>query len=263
MRNSLIAGNWKMNLDFARARTLVDGLVAALGRASSNLTCELAIFPPYPYLSLAVERSRAADGKLAVGAQNCHAEDAGAFTGEVSPAMLADVGCSHVILGHSERRRDFAERDEQIAKRVLAALKHGLLPIVCIGETLEQRDGGETLRVVTSQVDGALAPLDVNALSRVVLAYEPVWAIGTGRTATPAQAVEVHAAIRARIRERFGAVAAQHIRILYGGSVTADNAAELLKQVEIDGALVGGASLKLESFLAIAAAARPRPLADG
>lgn len=253
MRTSLIAGNWKMNLDAERAAALVEGLVTAL---PSLPKCRLAVFPPFVYLSDCVRAAAWGGGRMAVGAQNCHAAESGAYTGEISAAMLRDLGVTAVILGHSERRRDFAETDATVAKKLIAALKNGLDAIVCVGESLEQRDGGHALDVVRAQVRGSLGDLEGAGLARTAIAYEPVWAIGTGRTATPAQAVEVHAAIRDVLAERYGGEVAESTRILYGGSVTPENAALLLEEPQIDGALVGGASLSLESFLRIAKAAR-------
>ncbi len=253
MRTSLIAGNWKMNLDAEAASALVEGLVAALPALPK---CAIAVYPPFVYLAEVTRAASWSGGRVAVGAQNCHHEDAGAFTGEVSPKMVRDVGATSVLLGHSERRRDFREDDATIARKLRAALRNGLKAVVCVGETLDQRDAGSTLSVVSGQIAGALTGLDPSSMQSVTIAYEPVWAIGTGRNATPAQAVEVHAAIRSRLAELFGTAIANKTRILYGGSVTADNAAALLSEPEIDGALVGGASLKLDTFTRIVRAAR-------
>jgi triosephosphate isomerase (TIM) len=253
MRTSLIAGNWKMNLDAERALALVEGIVAAIPTLPR---CKLAVFPPFVYIAESARAAAWSGGRLAIGAQNCHAADSGAHTGEVSAAMLRDVGATTVILGHSERRRDCQECDGVVSKKLRAALRQGLEAIVCVGETLEQRDAGQTLDVVRSQVAQSLGDIEGAAFARTAIAYEPVWAIGTGRTATPAQAVEVHAVIRETLAERYGQAVAASTRILYGGSVTAENAATLLKEPEIDGALVGGASLSLDSFLRIVRAAR-------
>jgi triosephosphate isomerase len=254
MRTTFIAGNWKMNLNGAQAASWVD----SVARAATDLPpCDLAVFPSFPHLALALERARA--GRLAIGAQNCHHEDRGAFTGEVAAAQLADLGVRWVVLGHSERRRDCAEDDARVAAKLAAARRSGLGAIVCVGETLEQRDAGNTIDVVTRQVAGSLAGRQASEFgSAVAIAYEPVWAIGTGRTATPSQAAEVHAAIRAALSARFGGTAAAAARILYGGSVTPQNAASLLMEAEIDGALIGGASLEAGSFLEIARAAPAR-----
>jgi triosephosphate isomerase len=190
-------------------------------------------------------------------AQNCHFEDKGAFTGEVSAPLLADVGCAYVIVGHSERRALFGESDEIVGKKAKAVLRAGLATIVCVGETLAAREAGTTTQRVGAQLDAALAPLAQGDAAKLVIAYEPVWAIGTGKTATPAQAEEVHAFIRKQLAARWGQPTADALRIQYGGSVKADNAAELMGQPNIDGALVGGASLKAEDFVAICKAARP------
>ena len=253
MRTSFIAGNWKMNLNGAEATALVE----AVARGAPELpACELAVFPPFVHLREAAEAAVSAKGRLAVGAQNCHFEDRGAFTGEVSAPMARAAGATWVIVGHSERRRDCGEDDTVVARKLRAALRAKLRAIVCVGETLEQRDAGQTLEVVRSQVDGAFHGLDPADLASIAIAYEPVWAIGTGRNATPKQAAEVHRAIRDWVAARFGTAAAEALRILYGGSVTADNAAALLAEAEIDGALVGGASLVADSFLRIARHAR-------
>ena len=250
MRTPFIAGNWKMNLDRARAAELVEGVAA--GRTGLPPS-EIGLFPPFTMLA---EVARLAEGKgIAVGAQDCHPEDSGAYTGEVSAPMIVDAGATHVILGHSERRRDFGEAEELLARKLAAALRHGLRPILCVGETLEERDGDRTLDVVLGQVKGALASFSATDLEHVTVAYEPVWAIGTGRNATPAQAVEVHAAIRGCLGELLGDAFAAATRIQYGGSVKPDNAASLLGEADIDGALVGGASLDTDSFLGIARAA--------
>jgi triosephosphate isomerase len=198
---------------------------------------------------------RLEDSNLFVAGQDCFWEERGAWTGEVSPSLLADAGCSHVIVGHSERRQHFGDTSETVGKKARAVLAAGLTPIICVGETEAQRDAGQTEATVSGQLDGALDGLPAAQAPGVVLAYEPVWAIGTGRTATPAQAQEVHAHIRARLRARYGS-AADEIRIQYGGSVKPDNAENLIRQPDIDGALVGGASLKADDFAAIVKAAR-------
>ncbi|MBP7681268.1 MAG: triose-phosphate isomerase, partial [Deltaproteobacteria bacterium] len=198
-----------------------------------------------------------ADSAIFLAGQNCYHEAQGAFTGEVSPALLRDAGASHCIVGHSERRTLFGETDAAVALKVRALLTAGLVPILCVGETLSERDAGETEAVVLRQLGGALDGLDAAALADLIVAYEPVWAIGTGRTASPADAQAVHAAIRAHVRASFGEPLAEGLRILYGGSVKASNAAELLGQPDIDGALVGGASLTADLFVPIIAAAYP------
>ena len=244
-RRPLIAGNWKMFKTIAEARAL-----AAEVRAGAAGGPELLVAPPFTALPAVAEALRG--GPVLLGAQNMHWEDEGAFTGEVSPRMVRDVGCTHVILGHSERRQLFAETDENVARKALAAFRHGLTPIVCVGETLAERDGGRTMEVVEGQTERALRALTADQVAAAVLAYEPVWAIGTGRNATPEQAQEVHAFIRGRIARSHGDTAGAALRILYGGSVKPDNAAVLMSQADVDGALVGGASLQAASFLKIA-----------
>jgi len=242
-----VAGNWKMHLTRAEAGLLLDAVAKG---APALAPAELVVLPPYT--ALAEAASRLAGGSVAWGGQNLHWEDKGAFTGEISGPMLADTGCQFVAVGHSERRQYFGETDETVNLRTSAALRAGLRPIVCFGETLEQRESGRTMDVITSQLDKDLAGLAGEPFGRVVLAYEPVWAIGTGRTATPAQAEEVHAFVRARLQEKVGKTAAACAIILYGGSVKTANAYSLFKEQDIDGFLVGGASLEAESFLRIA-----------
>ena len=249
MRRKFVCGNWKMHKTAGEAVQLVRELRQNLEGAAA----QVAVAPPFTALS-AVKQALQGSAIELFG-QNCHHEKQGAFTGEVSAPMLKDAGCDGVILGHSERRQYFAETDEWIAKKLRAALAEGLHPIVCVGETLQEREGGKTSEVVSRQVRGALGGLDGAALKLVTLAYEPVWAIGTGRTATTAQAQEVHAQIRALLRELGGAAVAGAVRIQYGGSVKPDNARDLLSQPDVDGALVGGASLKAEDFSAIVSAA--------
>ena len=249
MRKPLIAGNWKMNLDGAGA--------TALGRAISDASpgygkVDLLVCPPFPYLKTV--GSVLDGGTVLLGAQNMSHEKSGAFTGEVSAAMLKDCGCTHVILGHSERRHIYKETDADVNKKTVAAHAAGLVPIVCVGELLEEREAGKTAEVIRTQFDGSLAGLSADQVAATVIAYEPVWAIGTGKVATPEQAEEVHADLRKLIAERYNAATADQVRILYGGSVKPDNAAELLGQPNVDGALIGGASLKADDFLAIAAA---------
>jgi triosephosphate isomerase len=247
-RRKFVCGNWKMHKTAGEAVQLVRELRQKLEGA----TAQVAVAPPFTALS-AVKQALQGSAIQLFG-QNCHHEKQGAFTGEVSAPMLKDAGCDGVILGHSERRQYFAETDEWIGKKLRAALAEGLHPIVCVGETLQEREGGKTWEVVSRQVRGALGGLDGAALKLVTLAYEPVWAIGTGRTATTAQAQEVHAQIRALLRELGGAAVAGAVRIQYGGSVKPDNAKDLMSQPDIDGALVGGASLKATDFAAIVAA---------
>jgi len=250
-RRQLIAGNWKMNLDRAGAVSLAEGVVKAAEKVEG---VDLAVCPPAVYLD-AVSKV-VAGTKVALGAQNMYHEVKGAFTGEISPAMLKDLGCTYVILGHSERRHILRESDADVNEKVHAALAHGLVPIVCVGELLAEREAGKTFRVIRRQFDGSLSGLTAAQIRQIVIAYEPVWAIGTGKVATPEQAEEVHLDLRKMLQERYNREAAEAVRIQYGGSVKADNAAQLLNQPNIDGALVGGASLKAGDFLGIAAGAR-------
>ncbi len=248
MRRPFIAGNWKMHTDRASAIALAEGVAAG----SAGLTnVDLAVCPPYVYLDAVAQV--VAGSKVALGAQNMYHEASGAYTGEVSADMLCNVGCKYVILGHSERRHILGETDAMINRKVHAAHQAGLVPIVCFGELLEQRESGQTMDVIRTQFDGSLAGLAAEAMAKTVIAYEPVWAIGTGKVATPAQAEEVHADLRKLIAERYNEQVAEAVVIQYGGSVKPDNAAELLGQPNIDGALVGGAALKADTFLGIAA----------
>jgi triosephosphate isomerase len=255
MRALFIAGNWKMNpasLDTAVA--LAEAVKAGVG---TEAAVRVAICPPSVYL-YGID-SVLTNTPIGLGAQNMHWEPKGAYTGELSGAMLHDAGCTHVILGHSERRHGLGETDEQVNRKLKAALEVGLIPIVCIGETLQQREAGRTFEVVQDQLDGSLAGLPAERMSGVVLAYEPVWAIGTGKVATPGQAQEVHGFIRQRLAATFDEATAGRVVVQYGGSVKADNARELLACPDIDGALVGGASLIADEFLGIIAAARAVP----
>ena len=249
-RKTIIAGNWKMNLDAESAKQFIRDLKPAAIKAK---WCEVVLCVPFLQIPAAVRAARGA--KIAIGAQNCHFEENGAYTGEISPKMLADAGVKYVIIGHSERRRDNNETDTTVNKKVLAALQAGLRPIVCVGETLEMRDNDVTLDVVRMQVKTALRGVMHDQLRRVTIAYEPIWAIGTGYTATAEQANEVNEDIRAVLRELYGARAARAVSILYGGSTNTGNAAELLAQPDVDGGLIGGASLKTESFEKIIEAA--------
>ena len=249
-RRPIVAGNWKMNLDRAKARELTAAVAARVGEAG---TTELVLCPPAVYLE-AVGTTLGAGSPVALGAQSMHDKASGAFTGEVAPAMLVDLGCRYCILGHSERRTLFGETDAVVNAKTKAALAAGLIPIVCVGETLEEREAGRTAAVVTEQVQGSLAGLAPAEIEKVVVAYEPVWAIGTGKVATPQQAQEVHALVRGLLAGLASAAVAAKVRIQYGGSVKPDNAADLAVQPDIDGALVGGASLKADDFLGIARA---------
>ena len=250
-RRPLIAGNWKMHRTEAEAVTLVAALSE---RIPARPVAEVVLLPPFTALA-AVRDAMPGDGRFALGAQNCHWEKEGAFTGEISAWMLLAAGCSYVLAGHSERRQLFGETDALVNKRARGALAAGLHPIICVGETLGERDSGHTLAVCTGQLARSLAGISPDEMTRVTVAYEPVWAIGTGRTATPEQAQEVHAHVRQALGRLFGDVVARATRIQYGGSVKASNAAELLGQPDVDGALVGGASLDAASFAAICMAA--------
>jgi triosephosphate isomerase len=252
MRKKFVCGNWKMYTNAASARQLAAAVVEGLG---GEKRVAVAVCPPFPYLSLVVEVLRGSP--VALGAQNCYTEQEGAFTGEVSPAMLTDVGCQYVILGHSERRHKLGETNGFINKKVHAALAAGLHVILCLGETLEERQANQTEMILEMQLAGSLANVDEAGLAKVVLAYEPVWAIGTGVNATPEQAQQAHAFIRQRIADRFGEKAAANLIIQYGGSVKPENAAALLHQPDIDGGLIGGASLKADQFLSIVRAGLP------
>jgi triosephosphate isomerase (TIM) len=248
-RKPLVAGNWKMHRTGPEAVELIRQLLDGYRPNRA----EVMVAPPFTALESV---SRALEGSgIALGAQNVHWEAQGAFTGEISAGMLKALGCAFVIVGHSERRHLFGETDSSVSKKARAVLHAGMRPVVCIGETLTERDAGRTLEVCATQLQGSLAGVAVEEMAHVVLAYEPVWAIGTGRNATPAQAQEVHAHVREQLVGVFGRPVGESVRILYGGSVKADNAAELLGQPDVDGALVGGASLKAQEFLAIVAAA--------
>jgi triosephosphate isomerase (TIM) len=251
-RTPIVVGNWKLQKTLAEALALVTELKNQL---ASVRDVEIGVAPVFTAVH-AVSR-RLEDTNIGVWGQNCHAEERGAFTGEVSGSLLGDAGAIGVIVGHSERRTLFGETDPVVARKARAVLDAGLRVIICVGESESERDGGQTESRVGAQMAAALAPLASGDLDRVVIAYEPVWAIGTGRTATPAQAQEVHAFVRGILRDRFGADG-EGVRIQYGGSVKPDNAAELMRQADVDGALVGGASLKAEDFAAIVKAARPR-----
>ena len=249
-RKPIIAGNWKMYKTSAEAVALVQALKTEVAGVTKS---EIVICPPFT--TLAAVTSLVAGSNIQLGAQNVHWEKEGAFTGEIAPAMLKELGVRYAIVGHSERRQFFGETDTGVNKRAKAALANGLRPIVCVGELLAEREAGKTETVVAGQVRGSLAGFDQNQIIETVIAYEPVWAIGTGKTASPAQAQEVHALIRRLLGELFGADLAAKIRLQYGGSVKPDNAKELLGQPDIDGALVGGASLKAGDFAAIVKAA--------
>ena len=247
MRIKVIAGNWKMNNDLNESKDLISKLL--IGSKEVNTNCEIVICPPYTSLS---EASGLIKGtKIKLGAQNLHQENNGAFTGEVSAQMLISAGCEFVIIGHSERRTIFGESDELINKKINQAIKSNLKPIFCVGELLDEREKNITEQVIETQVLGGLKGFSEEILSDLIIAYEPVWAIGTGKTATPQQAEEVHVFIRELIKNNFSAKFSENLRILYGGSVKPDNSKDLLSQKNIDGALVGGACLNAESFLSI------------
>ena len=250
MRRLFIAGNWKMNLNRKEALALAKGLVAEIG---SVRQVDLAVCPPFVYLEAV--GGAIAGSTLTLGGQNLYFQPPGAYTGEVAGAMLKDVGCTYVIVGHSERRHVLAETDGLVSAKVRAALGCGLRPILCVGELLEEREAGKTEAVVRRQVEAGLTDVPAADLGRVTIAYEPVWAIGTGRNATPEQATEVHTFIREVITGLYSKGAAQGLIVQYGGSVKPENAEELLAEEEIDGALVGGASLKVDSFVGIVRAA--------
>jgi triosephosphate isomerase len=258
-RRPLVSGNWKMNINHYETIQSVQKLAYRL-KAADVARVEVSVHPPFTSLRSAQTVIDADELPIALGAQNCHWEPAGAFTGEVAAPMLAKLNVRYVIVGHSERRRLMGEDDGMVARKAAVVLAHGMTPIVCVGETLEQRDAGETAAVVTGQVAASLAGLSPKQMATVVVAYEPVWAIGTGRNATPDDAQGVSALIRQRVEEGWDATAARGVRIQYGGSVTPQNAASLLGQPDVDGALVGGASLDPDSLAAIVeaqAATRP------
>ena len=247
MRRPLIAGNWKMHNNCAQSVELVSRLIKSVPASEVDIV----VAPPYTALSSVAAVLN--DSPIALAAQNIFWEESGAFTGEIAPAMLKDVGCTHVIIGHSERRQFFNETNDTVNKRLKAALKASLIPIVCIGETLSEREGEKTLAVIEEQITEGLHNVSPDEMEPVIIAYEPVWAIGTGKTATPEQAQEVHHFIRELVARIFSGQVAEGIRILYGGSVKPDNVDHLMAQTDIDGALVGGASLKADSFTRIIA----------
>jgi triosephosphate isomerase len=249
MRQPLVAGNWKMNGSLDSITALVEGLKAGL---DSVTTAEMAVCPPFVYIPTVA--SLIGDASISLGAQDVNDQEAGAHTGEIAPGMLTDAGCKYAIVGHSERRSIYGESDAFTASKFAAARKAGLVPILCVGELLEEREQGITEQVVSRQLDAVIDLEGIGALAEAVIAYEPVWAIGTGKTATPDQAQDVHAYIRGKLAALDSAVA-DKVQILYGGSMNPGNAAELLAMADIDGGLIGGASLKPADFLAIGAAA--------
>jgi triosephosphate isomerase len=245
-RRPMAAGNWKMNLNRKSARKLVDEL-----RNLSYTLEGVDILVAPPMLLVPAVAEWVSGSNVAVAAQNMHFEEKGAFTGEVCGPMVREAGCSHVLVGHSERRHVFGETDQEVSKKVLAALRWDLVPVLCVGEKLEQREAGQTLEVVHRQLDVGLSGVDATDIGKVIVAYEPVWAIGTGKTATPKDAQEVHASIRSHLGESYGKETADRIRILYGGSVSPTTISGLIAEGDIDGTLVGGASLGADTFVPI------------
>jgi len=249
MRQPLVAGNWKMNGNREESAALLEGIVAGMGNVQK---AEVAVCPPAILIPLAAEKLSGSDAKF--GGQNMDYHTSGAYTGEISGAMLKDAGCTYVIVGHSERRSYYGEDDDLVARKFEAAQERSLIPILCVGESLEERENDQTEEVVARQLDAVLESLDINAFKNAVIAYEPVWAIGTGKTATKEQAQDVHKFIRDKLAELDAGIAAD-CRILYGGSMKPENAKELIAQPDIDGGLIGGAALKAEDFLGICTAA--------
>ncbi|MBD3178605.1 MAG: triose-phosphate isomerase [Candidatus Latescibacteria bacterium] len=247
MRSIIVAGNWKMNMDPQSGARLAAGILKGLEKKPAG--CVVILFPPSVTIPAVVETVEGS--QIGVGGQNLYFEESGAFTGEISAGMLKGAGCGYVLVGHSERRHIFGEDSELLARKLRAALDSGLAPVLCVGELLDQRESGDAEKVVRDQLGGVLEGIDDRELTRVMIAYEPVWAIGTGKTATPEDAASMHAVIREWISSSFGDDAAEEMTIMYGGSVKPHNAATLLSEQEIDGALVGGASLEAASFLDI------------
>mgnify|MGYP001609420067 FL=1 len=245
-RKPIIAGNWKMNMTATQARELASKLIPLVAAVKAR---DIVLGPPFTALSAVADTIKGTN--IGLAAQNLHWEEKGAFTGEISAEMLLDLGCRYVIIGHSERRQYFGETDESVNKKIKQALKKGLLPILCVGETLAEREAGKLKDIISRQVTGGLKDISAEDMKKVVIAYEPVWAIGTGKTATPEQANEVHALIRQNVKALYSADIAEGLRIQYGGSVTPENVSTLMAMPDIDGALVGGASLKPESFAAL------------
>ncbi len=243
MRKPIIAGNWKMHKTHKETSDTIEALKKLVADVSDR---EIIICPPFTSLQIAVQSAKGSNIKI--GAQNMHYEDKGAFTGEISPVMIKDLGCEYVIIGHSERRQYFCETDHLIGKKIISALKHNLTPIICVGETLQERETNKTFSVIDTQIRGALKSVNHEQIQKCVIAYEPVWAIGTGKTATKEQAQEVHFYIRNTLSKIYSPEVSDTIRILYGGSVKPENMADLMSQPDIDGGLVGGASLEAETF---------------
>jgi triosephosphate isomerase len=245
-RRPILAGNWKMNMTATQARELTSKLIPLVSGVKDR---EIVLGPPFTALASVAGTIKGTN--IALAAQNVHWEDKGAYTGEISAEMLLDLGCKYVIIGHSERRQYFGETDGTVNKKLRQALNRGLLPIVCVGETLAEREAGKVSEVIDRQVAGALTGITAEEMQKTVVAYEPVWAIGTGKTATPQQANEVHILIRQKVQALYRPEVAEGLRIQYGGSVTPENVSSLMAMPDIDGALVGGASLKPESFAAL------------
>jgi len=247
----LIAGNWKMNTDLPEGRALAAAIADGIDEAGARYDdVDFAVCPPFVHLQAVGEAL--GDRPVALGAQDVHVEDEGAYTSDISARMLTSVGCSHVIVGHSERRQYYDETDADVNRKAKQAHRHDLVPIICVGETLDQRRSGNAESVVRSQLEGTLDGVEVDAADELVVAYEPVWAIGTGESATPTQAQDMHAVIRSDLSERYGGEVAAAVPLLYGGSMKPHNAADLLSQPDVDGGLIGSASLEAESFLGIA-----------
>lgn len=244
MRRKIVAGNWKMNMDYAEGISLFSEIVNMV-RDEQKGNQQAIICAPFIHLN---SLAKLGGTTVQIGAQNCHQHESGAYTGEISAKMIKSVGCNYVIIGHSERRQYFAENDQLLADKTTAALNNGLIPIFCIGETLDERNNGDYFEVIKSQLTKGVFSLSPEDFSKIIVAYEPVWAIGTGLTASSAQAQEVHAFIRAEVASKFGAAVADGLSILYGGSCNPKNAAELFAQQDIDGGLIGGASLKSRDF---------------
>ena len=248
MSRKIVAGNWKMNMTFDQAQQLFDDILDRL--EDNEIAADVIICPPFPYLEVATDLSES-EQKFAVGAQNCSSFEEGAYTGEVSAKMLRTMDVDYCIIGHSERRKYFGETDDILSQKVIRCIENSITPIFCVGELLEERETERHFEVVRQQLEKGLFHLDSDAIADIVIAYEPVWAIGTGKTATPAQAQEMHAFIRTLLKEKYGDDIADDIFILYGGSCNAKNASDLFAQPDIDGGLIGGASLKADDFVSI------------
>ncbi|HAW18583.1 MAG TPA: triose-phosphate isomerase [Flavobacteriales bacterium] len=254
MRKKLIAGNWKMNLDWNEAMTIFTDIIRLNGETNDH--CDVVVIPPAPYLRYFFETTADLNSNIQVGAQDCSAQSSGAYTGEVAASMIHSVGAAYVLVGHSERREYHRESSDILSEKVERALEHGLIPIFCCGEKLDDRDNGNHTFVVDNQLDGTIFELSEDQFKQVVIAYEPVWAIGTGRTASPDQAQDMHSFIRGLVQSKYGESVASGTRILYGGSMKPANAVELLSQPDVDGGLIGGASLDPTQFLEIIKAAK-------